>query len=282
MKAELLYKILIAISLAIMLNRCRTIPAYADPSGPVYMQNNYTDYRVTKELYTVVSFNIEQCKEVALALKELQSDVYYAQADILLLQEMDDTSVIKIAETLQMNSLYYPISVNRHTGNKWGNAILSKYPISRPDKLILPHTKYNGRIRNATNAIVTIGDTEVLVYSIHNETIPMRQSKRYDQMDAIVHDIKDKINTADAVIVGGDFNTTLGKDRRELDEKFSKIQMTRVTDELGPTSRALFGLIKPHNDHIYVRTIQVKKVDKMEDSKASDHLPILLTFSLIK
>ncbi|MFT6334903.1 MAG: endonuclease/exonuclease/phosphatase family metal-dependent hydrolase [Halioglobus sp.] len=121
-----------------------------------------------------------------MAISELLGDSSFTHMDILLLQEANSKSVIKIANQFGLNYLYYTISANKSSNSEFSNAILSKNKITEENKLILPHKKQNGRIRNATHCIINI-------YSIHHmETIIMSRDKRMAQLDAIILDLQNK------------------------------------------------------------------------------------------
>jgi|TARA_R110000737_G_scaffold118533_1_gene150998 endonuclease/exonuclease/phosphatase family metal-dependent hydrolase len=174
--------------------------------------------------------------------------------------------------------LYYPISTNKSNTSEFGNAILSRNQITQENKLILPHKKQNGRIRNATNCVFKINETTILVYYIHMKTTIMSREKRMDQIDSIIKDIKEK--EIDHVILGGDFNTLINKDLEIIITKFKEVDIIYNSGNVGATGSYLFGLVKPVNDHFFSRNMEGIMTSKLKTSKSSDHLPILIRYNL--
>jgi hypothetical protein len=128
-----------------------------------------------------------------------------AGRDILLLQEMDEAGVETIAQALQYNYVYYPASIHTENSRNFGNAILSKWPLLNPAKVLLPYENpRNGQQRIATRAEAQVGERVVLVYSLHSETFWLGPAQRAAQIEALAQDIDP---AAPYVIVGGDFNS---------------------------------------------------------------------------
>lgn len=269
----------LVIIIVVLCSSCRRVQVYADINYPKYLENGISDsIDDIDSTITVVSFNIEKSLKVDLAISEIVNDTSFNNADIILLQEVDKKSVVKFSEQFSLNYLYYPIALNRSDKSEFGNAILSKYKISNEDKLILPHKKRNGRIRNATNCIINIPNHPTLVYSIHMETIIMSRAKRMDQIDAIIKDIETK--KVEHVILGGDFNTIVNKDLEIIIKKFDQSGVRFDSKSIGHTGSYFLGLIKPSNDHFFSRNMTTLETIKLIDSKSSDHLPVLIKYRL--
>ncbi len=264
---------------AVLCSACSRVQVYPDHETPKYLANDISSFNdIRDSTIKVVSFNIEKSLKVNLAIYEIMNDSSFTDLDIILLQEVDEEAVIKFSNQFRLNYLYYPIAINKADKSEFGNAILSKYKISHEDKLILPHKKQNGRIRNATNCIVNIPNHPTLVYSIHMETIIMSRAKRMDQIDAIIKDIENK--KVEHIILGGDFNTIVNKDLEIIIEKFNQSDVSFDSENIGHTGSYLMGLIKPSNDHFFSRNMSVLETKKLSDSKSSDHLPILIKYRL--
>jgi endonuclease/exonuclease/phosphatase family metal-dependent hydrolase len=83
------------------------------------------------------------------------------------LQEMDEAGVDRIARALGFNYAYYPASIHPVTGNYFGPAVLSRWPIERSWKLLLPHGGWTrGQRRTATAAMLRVRETRLLVYAV--------------------------------------------------------------------------------------------------------------------
>ena len=263
---------------------CRTVPSYLEKDRPVWTRNNYSKpIKFKDQRLKLVSFNLELGKKTGLAISEFNSSEVIDDLDILLLQEVNENSVMEFADSLNMNYVYYPISVNLTDQSNYGNAILSHYPIKNHRKLILPHSKWtNNRKRSTTSAILQIHNKNILVYSVHTETLLMSKKKRRDQLAYIVKDIKKNEAYVDAIIVAGDFNTLLHSDIKHLKSIFQSIDMQYSSDSIGWTCRALFGILRPANDHIFSKGLTMLNSGKLSSSKSSDHIPIFVEFMLNK
>jgi endonuclease/exonuclease/phosphatase family metal-dependent hydrolase len=218
----------------------------------------------------VVSYNISFADNIDLAVGELSQDDDLKDADIILLQEMDETGTQAIAQTLEYNFVYYPASLHNHHDKNFGNAILSKWPINAPQKIILPHkSPINQQIRIAVNAVVSIGDLDILTYSVHTETSWLGPEKREDQVDALIESID---TNYPYIVVGGDFNTLTPGSVGDLEKSFAEIGMERATKDVGYTVK--YGPFEAVLDHIFIAGMTVTQAGKSEEAKASDHFPI--------
>jgi endonuclease/exonuclease/phosphatase (EEP) superfamily protein YafD len=209
----------------------------------------------------IVTFNIKLGRKIEPAIRVLRNDTL-AKADLIALQEMDDAGVERIARALQLNYAYYPGSIHPTDHHYFGPALLSRWPIERSWKLILPH---EGLIRHqrrtATAAIVRIHDRRVLAYAVHLETqLKISESGRRDQVQAILDDAADFTGP---VVIAGDFNS----------EGIAPFLMKRgyrwVTSRVGP-SIAFFSW-----DHIFVRDLTPSQAGVVHGVRgASDHRPV--------
>jgi endonuclease/exonuclease/phosphatase family metal-dependent hydrolase len=153
----------------------------------------------------VVTFNIKLSRRIERAIEVLQSDSL-RNADVLALEEMDNAGVDRIARALRMNYAYYPASIHPTDHKYFGPAILSRWPIEKSWKLLLPHeARFRHQRRTATGAIIRIGGQPVQVYAVHLET-PVRISEagREDQVQAVLSDAS---QFDGPVVVAGDFNS---------------------------------------------------------------------------
>lgn len=186
---------------------CHWAYNYVDPVGPRFagaVPPRPTPSRWPDTL-RVVSFNVERGVRVDSALAALAGDSATVDPDVVLLQEMDEDGVRRVADALDMGFVYYPAVRYNGSGRDFGNAVLSRWPIVDDQKLILPHLSLFGRTqRIATAATIRVGRTPVRVYSIHLGT-PANLSlrSRAEQMRAVLRDAARHPH----VIVGGDLNS---------------------------------------------------------------------------
>jgi len=200
---------LLGTTLLLGLGACAHGMNYTDPAGPRY--SGEPDVAVTPaSMHTpgrirVASFNIAWAAHMDEAIALIQSDPGLREADLLMLQEMDEPAAAKAAHALGMHYVYYPATLHPNTDRDFGNALLSRWPIEHDAKLILPHRSWQKKTqRIAVMGTVHIGDEQVLVVAPHLGTIvEILPSGQRDQARTIL----DAVAPYDHVIVAGDFNT---------------------------------------------------------------------------
>ena len=254
---------------------CQPIENYAEENTPVFTGNYAPASLPFDGDLKVITWNIKFAQEVEQAIKELQEVEGLQDTDVLLLQEMEETAVDQIARELQYNYVYFPASIHTENDSNFGNAILSKWPLTDAEKIILPHENpKNEQMRIATKAITTIDDLEIALYSVHTETIWLSGEKRLDQVEEIIAHLDDR----DFIFVGGDFNSATEGSVATLDEKFAEANMERISKNAEPTVE--IGGIGFSADHIFARDGVLIENGVWSDTKASDHYPVWVTVSL--
>jgi endonuclease/exonuclease/phosphatase family metal-dependent hydrolase len=260
---------------------CGTVQVYKNAGEPVFFSNNiHSPGTEQVDTLNVVTFNIAKAEKIQLAISELRSFADTKRIHIYLLQEMDEKGVEAIAKELGLNYLYIPIVYNKMIKKNIGNAILTTGTIERPEKLILPHSKWvNNRSRHVTIGEVTIDQRKILVYSVHTETVMMSRKNRMDQTDTIIKNASLQLGNYKYMVIGGDFNTLFSKDGRLVVEKFNSKSFHWSSTAAGSTASAFFGLIKPRLDYLFTAGLNVINAGKIEGSKSSDHYPVFATFT---
>lgn len=184
---------------------CELAENYSDPDGPRYAGQHAADplHAAVLPRLKVITFNIQFGKKYERAREELEDKPELADADVILLQEMDAAGTEAIAAALERDYVYYPGSVQQ--GRDFGNAVLSRWPIVDDQKLILPHKNpLDGRQRIAVRAVIDTPLGKLEAFSVHNETPWLGPRARLEQAKAVV----DTASKAPAwAIIGGDFNT---------------------------------------------------------------------------
>jgi endonuclease/exonuclease/phosphatase family metal-dependent hydrolase len=212
----------------------------------------------------IVTFNVKLGRRVDRAIEVLGSDSL-AGADIVALQEMDDVGVERIAHALRLNYVYYPGSIHPTDNRYFGPALLSRWPITKTWKLILPH---EGRIRRqrrtATAAVLEVRGQRVLAYAVHLETqLKISEEKREDQVLTI---LKDAADFPGPVVIAGDFNS------QGIGPFLVRYGYRWLTARVGPTI-AFFSW-----DHIFMRpggSLQASRAGAVRKVRgASDHRPV--------
>jgi len=178
---------------------CRAMVNYQSSAGPRYAAplpapSTIEPYAsVNVGTLRVVTYNVKYAHRVDGAIYALRHYGPLRGADIILLQEMDAPATHQIAEALAMAYVYYPAGIDGHTHRDFGNAILSRWPITADEKLL-------------------VGTQTVRVYCLHLGTpSEIGWAKRRDQAHMVVEDAA-KYRLA---IVGGDMNSHgIGKEFR--------------------------------------------------------------------
>ncbi len=227
--------------------------AYA-PSGPA----------TTSAALRVVTFNIKHAREIDRAIAVLRSDSL-RNADVVALQEMDEKGVDRIARALRLNYAYYPAAIHPADDKYFGPAILSRWPIERSWKVLLPHASWGrGQRRTATAAVVRAGGRRLLAYAVHLETmVRLSDAKRWDQARTVIADAAD---FEGPVVIAGDFNSY------GIGAQMEQAGFEWVTEWVGPTISFLSV------DHIFARGLAPAvphSARALRDARgASDHRPV--------
>ncbi len=236
---------------------------YTDPLGPRYAGGAVTAPPHGDTL-KVVAFNVENAVHIDRAIRLIRQTDALSDADVLLLQEMDEPGARTIADSLGLFYVYYPSTVSPSTHRDFGDAILSRYPIQEDHKVILPHLSFDHRTqREAVAVTIAVEGRPVRIYSVHLATmLENGPGARREQLAAVLADAA----PYPLVVIGGDFNSG-SVPRIALARGF-----TWPTDHLGRTH--MFWDM----DHVLVKGLAeagepsigiVKKVQG-----ASDHKPV--------
>jgi len=249
---------------------CASVHNYLDREGPRYAgAPDVAPTPADDGVLRVVSFNVEYGRRIPEAIAALGKDPLRG-ADIVVLQEMHAPGVEAIARALAMNYVYYPAS-RPSSGQDFGNAVLSPWPIESSHKVLLPGLSHGThQARAAVAASVRVAGRALTVYSVHL-TSPwgMGGGGRAHQVDAVLADAK---GIADPVVVAGDFNSH-GVGARLLAGGF--LWPTRnIGHSIGPFSY----------DHIFVRGLRLAEAPSAGVARAgphaSDHWPVWGLFVL--
>lgn len=259
---------------------CAKQVTYTSADAPLHQGNHALPTAAVPDSFTLVSYNIQYAESIDIALDELKSSPRLRQADIILLQEMDPPGTAAIARALAMNYVYYPASVNPHHARLFGNAVLSRWPITAETVSILPHGHpFSGHRRIAVSADLQVGDRSLRVVSVHTATVVTEQDKRIDQARAALDSL-----TADNIptVIAGDFNTVLQYTRTLLRRLFRQGGYRQARLPAGPTVRSQLGKLLGLElvlDHIFYRQLHLLSCGVYRDATASDHLPIWAVFA---
>ena len=219
----------------------------------------------------VVTWNIQFGIEVAAAADALvQSDELRA-ADIVLLQEMDERGTETIARTVRMNHVFASSGIHPRTGRHFGNAVLSRFPLSDPVVVRLSHrSALQGQDRVAVRATVSIGSIDVDACSVHTEVPSLSPPKRRRQFEEVAEATERW--APHRLIIGGDFNTLTRRGATLVTETMRRIGAAHVSAGAGTTLRR--GGREFTLDHVYARGVTPLERGVVRGVFASDHRPL--------
>jgi len=215
-------------------------------------------------------------------IKLFRSDPEIGNAKILALQEVDrhkkrsgNSNTAKlIADELGMHYVWAaPPSPKPTDEEETGVALLSVYPLTEVQRIVLPHKGPGGRQRVALGATVEIENQRWRVYSAHTETrIPV--GKKLEQFKAVLDDLAHYPANMPAIIMG-DLNTW----EPNADGKTSKFFLdaglkTPFGGEATFKRRVLFVPIELKLDWVWLRGLEAASFGIDRQVEVSDHFPL--------
>jgi len=269
----------VALAALAALTACAKTINYTDPLGPRYAgvseiepEPEWTGPHVvaaaaadlpTPDSLRVVTFNVHYAEQMDLVNDLLHSSPMLRDADIIVLQEMNEDAAAGTAEALGMNYVYYPALLHPVPKKNFGNAILSRWPIVDDEKLILPSKSMTrGGQRVAVAATVVVGAERVRVLAVHLSTI---LEVWFTGQTYQVQSVLGAAKGYDKVIVAGDMNS-----HDNVGALFTGAGYFWPSRDTGPTTHKLFAV-----DHVFTRGFTVGGSAAVKDNLgASDHLPV--------
>lgn len=235
----------------------------------------------TPDSLIVVSYNIQYGEHIRRAAKDLRSMDTVRNADLILLQEMDPSGTRILARALGCDFVYFPASRHPKHHHLFGNAILSRWPISSPHLALLSHEGLlSGTQRIVVLATIRWGNRGLRIANVHTTTIITPHEQRMKQLREVLRQLSKPNST---VVVGGDFNTVVKSDVQSLRDMFRRAGFHLARLPGGPTIRTKRAALlnrEPVLDHILYRGLALRSTGILYSAKASDHFPIWAVFSL--
>jgi endonuclease/exonuclease/phosphatase family metal-dependent hydrolase len=236
-----------------------------DPAAPVYSGGSPAG-GVADETLRVVTFNLKWGRHVDRAADLFSRPGPLSDADLVVLQEMDQPGTERLAQALGFGYVYVPSAFHPVPDHDFGVALLSPWPLEEPRKLLLPHrSRFRGMRRSVAVATMRSPLGPVRVYAVHFETPTGASGRvRREQARAVLADAE---GWSGPVIVAGDFNGTAGA--RELAGAGFAWLTESVKNTLGP-----FDL-----DHVLARGLCPAgcggaAAAAEDETDASDHDPV--------
>ncbi len=214
-------------------------------------------------------------------LHNIAAVIKQSKADVIALQEVDVNTkrssnpadqidqAKKLAELLDME-YYFSKSIDYKEG-AYGNAILSKYPLSNKRRLDLPAIS-GGEQRSIALATVTLPDGKTFDFGATHfdlNTIRVAQAQ-------FLNDLSGQLNKP--LFIGGDFNATPESEEMTLLKKefnFSCMGNCQFTiPVVKPTKAIDFIVYNP----LAKQTYSLLSGIAMTGQYASDHLPVVAIY----
>jgi endonuclease/exonuclease/phosphatase family metal-dependent hydrolase len=236
-----------------------------------------------KEL-KVVSYNIRWRggDDLRKMIDLFRSDPGIGGASILGLQEVDrnkkrtdNTNTVKlIANELRMHYAWTaPPGAKPDQEEETGVAILSIYPLSDVERIVLPNEGPGHRRRVALGATVTIGTRAIRFYSVHAET-RVAVDRKIEQMQAPVNDLNRFPKDMPAIILG-DFNTWESSAVTKTRKLFTNSGFETPFDDKSTFSRKIiFFPLELKLDWIWIRNLEAVSNGVERKISLSDHWPM--------
>lgn len=188
---------------------------------------------------------------------------------------MDRQGVADLADSLGLHYAYSPASVHPHHSRLFGNAVLSRHPITGWRGRVLPHgTPLTGHHRIALAADIDLGRGVILrAVSVHTATVLVDQQKRLEQATAVL----DSLGGAGPAVVGGDFNTVSDWEVTLLRRVARAAGFAHLRLPPGPTIAGSIRRLPGSRsvlDHVFVRGLAAGATGVVRTTTASDHYPV--------
>lgn len=253
------------------ISSCSPIRNYTALEGPFY-EGHYAEKSGSFDgSIKIVTWNLSFAKGVDQAIETLKTAEPLRDAEILLLQEMDEAGVDTIARELGFNYVYYPAVIHYRHEKNFGNAILTRWPITDHAKIVLPNdVPLRKQTRIAVLAEILIDGTPVDALNVHLETIWMANRAGETQADFIVGLLRQHIGPN--TILAGDFNTWNAWSIKYLEVLFSQIGLQRVSAGTGHTFE--YSGLRLTMDHIWTSNVVESESGVWRQTNASDHFPV--------
>ena len=232
----------------------------------------------------VISYNIRwrSGDDLKLIIKLFKDDPEIGGAAILGLQEVDrrkkrsgHTNTAKlIADELGMHYAWAaPPAPKPVDEEETGVAILSVYPLSNVQRIVLPHPGPGKRRRVALGVTVEIDNRQWRVYSAHSET-RIAVDKKLEQFKAVLDDLARYPADMPAIVMG-DLNTW----EPSADGKTAKFFTNAgLKTPFGPEAtfkrRVLLVPIELKLDWVWLRGLEASSFGIDRKIEISDHWPL--------
>lgn len=274
----------------------RDVPESSDPadrfdnSEVSLIQARSAGDRVSSPLeqLSILTYNIHACvgMDGDLSPRRIARVIAQSGANIICMQEVDVNrmrsghrdQVHEIARYLAMDHAFHPAWHIEE--EKFGNAILSKFPIRIVNATGLHHHKEDRSRRSAMWASIDLGEFgEVQIINTHLSIFPQ---ERLIQSQELVEKWIQPAHEFGPVVLCGDFNALPeGKTHQTISQCMKDVEKF-TTPKSKPTYFSPYPMARL--DHIFVTNELVPERVEVIDTRlakvASDHRPLMVTLNL--
>ncbi|MFL6283719.1 MAG: endonuclease/exonuclease/phosphatase family protein [Pyrinomonadaceae bacterium] len=233
------------------------------------------------ESLKVVSYNIRWRggEELQQLIKLLREDPEIGGAQVIGLQEVDRNkrrtgnvnTARQIADALGMRYAWAaPPDTDGDGEEETGVLLLSSFPLSDVERIVLEGEGPEGRRRVAVGATVSVGRVPVRVYSVHAET-RMPVEKKVGHWRTVLEDLKRFPEVRGAIILG-DFNTLKQKDVTAARKLFTGAGFTTPFADDHTTWKTFIVELKL--DWLWLRGLDATGFGIDRSIDLSDHWPL--------
>lgn len=256
---------LILMVTALFLAWRRHITNYTDAKGQL-RQGQYAKENTSFDgLLRVVTWNLHFGEHLDEVIATLKNATELHEADLLLLQEVNADEAETIASGLEYNYIFYPTVYSRQRQGEYGLAILSKWSLHDPEKMILPNWLPGwAENRYLIKAVTSINGQDIAIYNTHFDVAWMGHQGEFlgQQLE----------KPTTPIILGGDFNTWQPGSVAALESLLGSIKLERLTRGTGYTFES--NVLRFTLDHIF----SIEELDfrsgVVRNTRASDHSPV--------
>jgi endonuclease/exonuclease/phosphatase family metal-dependent hydrolase len=235
----------------------------------------------------IVSYNIRWRggEDLQHLIKLLREDTEIGGAQVIGLQEVDRNkrrtghvnTARQIADALGMRYAWAaPPDTDGDGEEETGVALLSVFPMSDVERVVLAHEGPEGRRRVAVGASLQVGTTPLRVYSVHAET-RMPVERKVEHWRAVLDDLRRFPDVSRAVILG-DFNTIKQKDVSAARRLFTGEGFTTPIPDERTTWKTFVVELKL--DWLWLRGLEARSSGIDKDIDLSDHWPLWVKVKL--
>jgi endonuclease/exonuclease/phosphatase family metal-dependent hydrolase len=215
-----------------------------------------------------------------MTLEEIAKVIEEEGADIVALQEVSRAWVVSgsvdmlvwLSQRLEMPYVWGPAS-----DDVWGNAVLSRYPLSGAETYPMPNNDELILQRSYTTVMADLGAGEALrIIATHLHSWRQDSHKRIPQVRAIL----EAWDGAPRTVILGDLNAEPDAPEMQLLRDAGLVDTFVAAEAQEPGHTTLWGTPPRRIDYIWLTPALGASDFSTGESRASDHLPVTVTVTV--